>query len=549
VGRRRGGRLVALGALGVRDLVDVARELGLEPADLLPCGRAAAKVELRALERTGGGAGRLVLVSAMSPTRAGEGKTTVSVALAMGLRTLGRRAAVCLREPSLGPVFGLKGGGTGGGRAQVVPGDAINLHFTGDLHAVTSAHNLLAALVDNALHFLHGDLDPRRTTWRRVLDVNDRALRNVVTGLGERGGGVPRDTGFSITAASEVMAALCLAESHADLEARLARVVVGRSIGSRFVTAGELDAAGPMTALLRDALLPNLVQTSDGGPALVHGGPFANIAHGCSSVLATRLALRYADDVVTEAGFGFDLGGEKYLHIKARGRPDLWPRCVVLVATVRAVRAHGRDDLEAGLANLDHHLERVAAFGLPVVVALNAFADDAEDDLRALEAHLERRGVTSARCHGYHEGAPGAVDLARAVAPLLDAAPPAPRALYPLEADYADKLTTLAREVYGADGVWIDPKARRRLRRFAKAGYADLPVCVAKTPYSLSDAPDALGRPRGFTVSVRDAELAAGAGFVVALTGEVVTMPGLPRHPNAGAIRLDGEGKVEGVVG
>jgi formate--tetrahydrofolate ligase len=546
----------------MRPITQVAEELGLHADDVIPYGRDKAKIDLAALARPRRGAGRLVLVSAITPTPAGEGKTTVSVGLAMGMRRLGRRVALALREPSLGPVFGMKGGATGGGRAQVTPADQINLHFTGDLHAITSAHNLLAAMVDNDLHFGgRSGLDPRHVTWGRALDMNDRALRDVVIGLGGHSGGVPRETRFDITAASEVMAILCLADSRADLRARLARIVVGRGVGGKPVTAEAIGAADAMAALLCDALSPNLVQTLEGGPALVHGGPFGNIAHGCSSLLATRLAMHQADDVVTEAGFGFSLGGEKFLDIKCR-TGGFWPRCVVLVATLRALKVHGgvpadraaAEDgaaLDRGLEHLAHHLGSIHAFGLVPVVALNVFGADAEAELNRVEAFCTERGVPAARTTGFASGGAGAEALAAEVGRILDAtdaSPPTPRFLYGLEETYEQKLRAVARTVYGADDVALRPSAAAALARFADSGHAHLPVCVAKTHLSLSDDPKRVGRPRGFTVTVRDVRLSAGAGFVVALLGDILTMPGLPREPAALRIRVDDDGRIRGLM-
>ncbi|RMG10779.1 MAG: formate--tetrahydrofolate ligase [Planctomycetota bacterium] len=539
-----------------RAISDVARDLGLAASDLVPVGANVAKVRLDALQRPARGEGATVLVSAMTPSRYGEGKTLTSIALSMALNALGKRTVVCLREPSLGPVFGKKGGGTGGGRAQVVPADDINLHFTGDLHAVTAANNLLAALIDNELHF-NGTarFDPNRISWQRVLDVNDRALRRIVTGLGV--GSVPRESGFDITAASEVMAVLCLAQSLSDLEARLAKIVIGRARSGDFVTAGELSAAAAMTALLKNALLPNLVQTSEGTPALIHGGPFANIAHGCSSVLATRLGTHYADRVVTEAGFGFDLGGEKFLHIKHRaGGP--WPRCVVLVISLRALRVQGGAKtskaaeadaaaLERGLANLEHHLSTVGAFGLRAVVAVNVFDHDIEEDLARVEAHCRGLGVPVARHRGHALGSEGTLDLARRVEEVIAEGSTQPVALYELEDEYEDKLRAIARTVYGADDVRLSAEARRRLKRYKKYGYTGLPICMAKTPLSLSDDPSKVGRPRGFDITVQNTRLSAGAGFLVALLGEVQTMPGLPRQPAAFGVRMEGD-RIRGLM-
>jgi formate--tetrahydrofolate ligase len=530
------------------------------------CGRGKAKIDLSALERLQGQGGRLVLVSAINPTPAGEGKTTTSVALAMALRRLGQRTALCLREPSLGPVFGVKGGGTGGGRATLVPADDINLHFTGDIHAISTAHNLLSALVDNACHFglslgKVGPIDPRALTWGRALDMNDRALRNLVVGLGRRGDGVPRQDRFDITAASEVMAIVALATSHEDLESRLSRVVVGASTSGAPITAGDVGAAGAMTALLRDALLPNLVQTAEGGPALVHAGPFGNIAHGCSSILATRLGMAAADYTITEAGFGFDLGGEKFLDIKCR-TAGFWPRAVVLVVTLRALKVHGGAKvsaaaepdaaaLERGLAHLEKHLETAAQFGLPVVVAINVFPTDTADELRLVEEAARTRGLRAARSEGFVRAGEGALDLGRAVIEAVEAtdpSPPAPRYLYDLGDPVRDKVTKIAKIVYGAAGVTFEGTAAKDLDRIDALGHGALPVCMAKTPLSLTDDPAVPGRPSGFTISVREVRLSAGAGFVVPLTGEVMTMPGLPREPAALRVKLLADGRIRGLM-
>jgi formate--tetrahydrofolate ligase len=546
----------------LRPISQVAEELGISAEHLLPYGRGKAKIDIAALDRPRAGKGNLILVSAINPTPAGEGKTTVSIGLAMALRRMGRRTALALREPSLGPVFGMKGGATGGGRTQIAPAADINLHFTGDMHAITSAHNLLAAMVDNDLHYgARSGIDPRYVTWGRALDMNDRALRDVIVGLGGPAGGVPRQTRFDITAASEVMAILCLATGRTDLRARLARIVVGRGAGGKLITADAVGAADAMAALLNDAIDPNLVQTLDGGPVLVHGGPFGNIAHGCSSLLATRVAIHQADDVITEAGFGFDLGAEKFLHIKCRAG-EIWPRCVVLVATVRALKVHGgvavadaaqpnSMALDAGLAHLDQHLLAADAFGLTPVVAINVFAGDVETELARVEAHCKAHGVAAARSTGYSHGGEGATDLARAVAAVVDddkAPPPAPRSLYRLEDSYEDKLRAIARTVYGADDVIISPAAATSFARIEDSGHGGLPVCVAKTHLSLSDDPRLTGAPRGFVVTAREARLSAGAGFVVALLGDVLTMPGLPREPAALKVRVDADGKIRGLM-
>ncbi|GAB4197040.1 MAG: formate--tetrahydrofolate ligase [Sandaracinaceae bacterium] len=557
----------------LRPILEVAAELGIRDEHVVPYGRDKAKIDLDALLTTcDASKHKLVLVSAITPTPSGEGKTTTSIALAMGLRNLGRKAVPALREPSLGPVFGVKGGGTGGGRAQLVPANQINLHFTGDLHAITAANNLLAAMVDNELHF-HGrgegaNLDPRRVTWRRAMDMNDRALRSVMVGLGGRSGGVPRESGFDITAASEVMAVLCLAKSRKDLEDRLARLVVGRTYDQKPVTAADLGAHLAMAALLQDALLPNLVQTAEGGPALVHGGPFANIAHGCSSVLSTQMALRYADIVVTEGGFGFDLGAEKFLDIKCR-QAGVWPNIVVVVATLRALKFHGgvdpksagapnREALSRGIENLERHLESARFFGLPAVVAINQFDNDPTDEIQLVRDRCAALGAHVALSRGYAEGGDGAIELAEVVASLLDRdafggwqaldGRPAPRYAYELDQSYASKIESIAKNVYGADGVDITAEAAASLERFAKEGAGDLPVCMAKTQLSVSDDAKKQGRPRGFRVTVREARLSAGAGFVVALCGDIMTMPGLPKVPAARHVRIEDDGRIRGLM-
>lgn len=546
----------------LRPIQDVAQDLGLDAGDVIPWGRHKAKVSLDALARRADAPkGRLVLVSAINPTPAGEGKTTTSIALAMGLAKRGRRAVAALREPSLGPVFGMKGGGTGGGKASLEPAQDINLHFTGDIHAITAAHNLLAALVDNALSFRDPlGLDPRTVRWRRAMDMNDRALRHVVVGMG-KGNGPLRETSFDITAASEVMAILCLATSPKDLEARLARIVVGTTMQGKPVRAGDLGAAPAMTALLMDALMPNLVQTREGTPAIVHGGPFANIAHGCNSILATRLAMAYGDEVITEAGFGFDLGAEKFLDIKCRVA-GIWPRGVVLVATHRALKMHGGvpvakaslPDLPAfqrGLDHLSRHLETLANFGLPAVVAVNGFPGDPTEETQALREFALARGVSVARHEGFSQGGEGSLELADAVLDMLnrtDAAPPTPRYVYELSDPPAEKIRKVARAVYGADDVTFTAHALKDLDAAVALGGAELPVCMAKTHLSLTDDATRAGRPRGFTINVREARLSAGAGFVVALTGEIMTMPGLPREPAARRVVVHDDGRITGLM-
>ncbi len=527
-----------------RPILDVARELGLDARVVTPLGPAKAKVDLDAGHANG--SGRLVLVSAIEPTAAGEGKTTVSIGLVDGLRRLGSRGAVCLREPSQGPLFGIKGAGTGGGKAHLEPALDINLHFTGDMHAITSAHNLLAALIDSDLHFGGASgLDPARVTWPRVLDVDDRALRDVVVAAGKR---AERRTRFDITAASEVMAVLALAADQEDLRRRLARTVVGWGRDGAPVTVADLHATDAMLALLREALNPNLVQTAEGTPALVHTGPFGNIAHGCSSVVATRLALRHADVVVTEAGFGFELGGEKFLHLKAR-QSGLWPRLVVLVATTRALRAHGDGDLGRGLAHLDRQVANVRAFGLPLVVALNVFENDEEADLEAVERHAASLDAAVARITAYADGGGGAEALAAQVLELLGSgdAPAQPHFLYPLDAPLHDKLRILARTLYGAADVVLSDAACRDQEILRGAGMGELPVCVAKTHLSFSDDPKAGGLASGMTLTVTGLRPALGAGFVVALMGRIRTMPGLPREPAALRVRVSPDGRVSGL--
>jgi len=536
----------------LRPIQEVAESLGVGSERTLLYGRHAAKIELDAI---GTSRGKLVGVSAITPTPAGEGKTTTSIALAMGLRKIGCNAAVALREPSLGPVFGIKGGGTGGGRATVQPDDRINLHFTGDIHAIGSAHNLLAALVDNALHF-DGAHNGRKVLWPRAIDMNDRALREVVIGLG--GHGAPRETRFDITAASEVMAVLCLSSSFRDLRERLGRIVVAQERDT-LITAKDLGAQDAMAALLIDALMPNLAQTSEGGPALIHGGPFANIAHGCSSVLATRLGLSYADVTVTEGGFGFDLGGEKLLDIKCRSA-GLWPDALVLVATLRALRMHGGvphknagepnlDALKLGIANLDAHLDAARdVFGITPVLAINRFGSDPDHEIAWLRDACASRGVAVAAHSGFSDGGAGSVALAEVVSAALEKQKGAASHPYELDTPLTHKIEAIATKVYGADSVVFERTAQRALARFERAGFGNLPVCMAKTFRSISDDEQKLGRPKGFEVTVKDARLSAGAGFVVALLGDVMTMPGLPKRPAAADVRVDDEGRVHGLM-
>ncbi len=531
----------------LRPILDVAQELGLDPSSVLPLGHDKAKIELPAAGLPPG-AGRLVLVSAITPTKVGEGKTTVSVGLTDGLKRLGTRVALCLREPSLGPVFGIKGGGTGGGKAQVEPADDINLHFTGDLHAITAAHNLLAALVDTDLHFGGASgLAPERVTWSRALDVNDRALRSVIVSAGKN---TERRTRFDITAASEIMAIMALAGSLEDLRLRLGRIVVGTREDGSAVTARDLGAVDALLALLKDALKPNLVQTREGAPAFVHMGPFGNIAHGCSSVVATELALRHADVVITEAGFGFDLGGEKFLELKSR-QAGLWPRAVVLVATVQALRAHGDGNLRLGLAHLDRQVANVRAFDLPVLVAINVFADDTEDELVEIELHSGTLGAPSARITSFTDGGVGGEALAERLLALLDATeccPAQPKFLYEESDLLLDKLGAVAKTIYGASEVTLTESAERDLAMLRAAGQDHLSVCIAKTHLSFTGDPKGGGLASGFPLTVQELRASAGAGFIVALMGTIVTMPALPRDPAAKHVRVDADGGVHGLM-
>ncbi|HEU5319781.1 MAG TPA: formate--tetrahydrofolate ligase [Methylomirabilota bacterium] len=544
----------------LRPIAEVAATVGLGPEDIEPYGRFKAKLARAALARLAERPdGALVLVTAMTPTPAGEGKSTITVGLADGFRRLGVRAVAALREPSLGPVFGRKGGAAGGGRAQLAPMEDINLHFTGDMHAISTAHNLLAAMLDN--HLAQGNalgLDGRRVLWKRVLDMNDRALRHVVIGLGGPAHGVPRETGFEITVASEVMAILCLARDLADFRARAARIVVGERADGGLVTAGDLKAAGAMSVLMRDALQPNLVQSLEHTPALVHGGPFGNIAHGCNSLIATRAALKLGEIVVTEAGFATELGAEKFVDIKCR-TGGLAPAAAVVVATVRALKLHGGvalaaldaadvDAVRRGCDNLAKHVENVRAFGVPPVVAVNHFDGDTDAEVAAVLAACREWSVPAAVSRVWAEGGAGAADLARLVRDAMKGADPADfRLLYPDELPLAAKVEAIATRMYGADGVRLAPAAAAKLARWEALGYGRLPVCVAKTQNSLSDDAARRGRPRGFTVDVRDARLCAGAGFVIAYAGEVLTMPGLPAIPGAETMEVDADGNVVGL--
>jgi formate--tetrahydrofolate ligase len=542
----------------MRPIAEVAADLGFTQAELQPWGPGVAKIAPEAVFRADPLAGKLVLVSAISPTPAGEGKTTCTVGLTQAARRLGARAACALREPSIGPVFGAKGGGTGGGRSSLVPSERINLHFTGDIHAVTTAHNLLAALVDNDVYFgAPSRLDWRQIALRRVMDMNDRFLRRIVTGLGGRTMGVPREDGFDITAASEVMAILCLATDYVDLKQRLGRILVGFGHNDAPVRAADLQAEGAMSALLRDAMLPNLVQTTEGGPAMVHGGPFGNIAHGCNSIIATRLLLRRAEIVFTEAGFGFDLGAEKFLDIKCR-TAGFWPHAIVLVVTLRALKFHGgvrvadtaRANIIAlgrGMENLDKHLDSVRRFGIEPIVAVNVRADDSPDEIRQLLEHLHHENVEAGAADVFGRGGEGALEIAERIIARAKAATPQPRYMYELTEPPVEKVRCIARAIYGASDVDFSMTAKKQLDRAQRLGFGELPICMAKTHLSLSDDEKVVGRPRNFDMTVREVRIAAGAGFLVPLTGEILTMPGLPKRPQAAQIDLRPDGTIVGV--
>ena len=544
-------------AAKLRPIVEVARELGLTEDELEPYGKYKAKISLRVLERRAT-KGRLVLVTGINPTPAGEGKSTVTVGVTQALRRLGKNAILAMREPSLGPVFGVKGGAAGGGYAQVVPMEDINLHFTGDFHAITSAHNLLSALLDAHLH--HGNalgLDVRRITWPRTIDMNDRALRNIVVGLGGTSSGPPREDRFVIIPGSEIMAILALATGLQDLEARLARIIVGIRPDKTAARASDLKAHGAMTLLLKDAINPNLVQTLEGGPALVHCGPFGNIAHGCNSVVATKLGLALADIVLTEAGFGADLGAEKFFDIKCRFA-GLKPEAAILVATVRALKMHGgvpKDRLgtadpaavQRGSENLRRHIRNVKKFGVPVVVALNRFSTDTDAEVDAVKAVGAAEGVDVVRCDVWERGGEGGEAVAEALLGLLKTGTAAFKPLYDERRPIREKIETIAREIYGAGGVAFAPAAERALELMPKLGLGETPVCMAKTQYSFSDDPTLLGAPSGFTLHVRDILPSAGAGFVVALAGDIMTMPGLGKSPAAERLRLHPDGTIEGL--
>jgi len=546
-------------AANVRPIQEIAEKLGIPSEALIPYGHDKAKIGADFIKSTSKKKdGKLILVTAVSPTPAGEGKTTTTVGLGDGLNIIGKNAVMCLREPSLGPCFGMKGGAAGGGYAQVVPMTDINLHFTGDFHAIGAANNLLAALIDNHMHWENQlNIDPRRVTWRRVVDMNDRALRTVTSGLGGYHNGVVREAGFDITVASEVMAIFCLASDLADLETRLGNIVLGYTREDQPVTVRELNAQGAMTALLQDAFQPNLVQTMENNPALMHGGPFANIAHGCNSVIATKTALKLADYVVTEAGFGADLGAEKFFNIKCR-KAGLAPDAVVLVATIKALKMQGgvaKGDLgtenvaalQDGCKNLERHIRNLGKFGVPVTVAINHFTADTDAEVKVIEDFCEKFKIRAIKCTHWADGGKGTLEMAEHVVELCDSGAAQFRTLYDDDTSLWEKAATVAREIYGADDIIADKKVRDQFAKFEREGYSKYPICMAKTQYSFSTDPNLLGAPSGHVVPIREIRLAAGAEFIVVVCGAIMTMPGLPRVPAANAIRVNEEGRIEGL--
>lgn len=543
----------------MKPISEIAKKVGLEDDDLELYGKYKAKIALEAINRLENNPdGKLILVTAINPTPAGEGKTTTMIGLSQALNKLGKKSVVAMREPSLGPCFGIKGGAAGGGYAQVVPMEDINLHFTGDIHAITAANNLIAAMLDNSIHQGNPlNIDVRNIVWRRVVDLNDRALRNTICGLGGKVNGMPREDGFDITVASEVMAILCLATSLEDLKERAGKMIVAYDYAGNPVTVNDIEATGAVTLLLKDAIKPNLVQTLDHTPVFVHGGPFANIAHGCNSVMATKLAIKLGDYAITEAGFGADLGAEKFLDIKCR-QANLDPQAVVIVATVRALKMHGgvdkkelgTENLEAlakGIKNLEKHIENIAKYNLPSVVAINAFPTDSEAELQLLKDTCNKMGVDVAISKVWEKGADGGIELAEKLLEILDTKEANYQPLYDLNLSIKEKIETIAKEIYGADGVAFDKKVLTKMKKYEAQGLADLPICVAKTQYSLSDQPTLLGRPRGFTIKINDLIPSAGAGFLVAISGSIMRMPGLPKRPAAVNMDIDKDGKVVGL--
>lgn len=539
------------------NIMEIAKKIGLDEDSIEQYGKYKAKVDLKVLKNLENKKdGKLVLVTAITPTPAGEGKSTVTVGLTQALNKLGKSSIAALREPSLGPVFGMKGGATGGGYSQVIPMEDINLHFTGDLHAIGVAHNLIAACIDN--HINSGnvlDIDLTKITWKRVLDMNDRALRNIVIGLGGKANGIPRESSFQITVASEIMAALCLATSLSDLKDKIRSMVFGYARDGKALKVGDLKIEGAITALLKEAIKPNLVQTLENTPVFIHGGPFANIAHGCNSILATKLALKLSDYTITEAGFAADLGAEKFLDIKCR-KGGLTPNCVVVVATVRALKHHGGakelseenlEALEKGIANLDKHIENMKKYNLPVVVAINRFVSDTEKELEFVDKHCREFGVPVALCEVWAKGGEGGIALAQEVLAQLEKGTDNYTPLYDLDMSIKEKIEKIAKEIYGADGVEFTGPAKKMLKTIDELGYGKLPVCMSKTQKSLSDNAALLGRPTGFTVSVKELRISAGAGFIVVMAGDIIDMPGLPKKPAAESIDIDENGKIDGL--
>ncbi|WP_294703405.1 formate--tetrahydrofolate ligase [uncultured Fusobacterium sp.] len=541
----------------IENIIEIARKIGLTEDDIEQYGKYKAKVNLDVLKKLENKKdGKLVLVTAITPTPAGEGKSTVTVGLTQALNKLGKSSIAALREPSLGPVFGMKGGATGGGYAQVIPMEDINLHFTGDLHAIGVAHNLIAACIDNHINSGNAlNIDLTKITWKRVVDMNDRALREIVIGLGGKANGVPRESSFQITVASEIMAALCLANSLMDLKEKIRNMVFGYSREGKALTVGDLKIEGAVTALLKEALKPNLVQTLENTPVFIHGGPFANIAHGCNSILATKLALKLSDYTITEAGFAADLGAEKFLDIKCR-KGNLKPNCVVIVATVRALKHHGGakelseenlEALEKGIANLDKHIENMKKYNLPVVVAINRFVSDTEKELELIDKHCKELDVPVALCEVWAKGGEGGIALAKEVMAQLEKEVDNYTPLYSLDLSIKDKIETIAKEIYGADGVEFSSGAKKMLKTIDELGYGNFPVCMSKTQKSLSDNAALIGRPTGFTVTINELRISAGAGFIVAMAGDIIDMPGLPKKPAAELIDIDENGKIEGL--
>lgn len=539
------------------NIMEIAKKIGLDEDSIEQYGKYKAKVDLKVLKKLENKKdGKLVLVTAITPTPAGEGKSTVTVGLTQALNKLGKSSIAALREPSLGPVFGMKGGATGGGYSQVIPMEDINLHFTGDLHAIGVAHNLIAACIDNHINSGNAlDIDLTKITWKRVLDMNDRALRNIVIGLGGKANGIPRESSFQITVASEIMAALCLATSLSDLKDKIRSMVFGYARDGKALKVGYLKIEGAITALLKEAIKPNLVQTLENTPVFIHGGPFANIAHGCNSILATKLALKLSDYTITEAGFAADLGAEKFLDIKCR-KGGLTPNCVVVVATVRALKHHGGakelseenlEALEKGIANLDKHIENMKKYNLPVVVAINRFVSDTEKELEFVDKHCREFGVPVALCEVWAKGGEGGITLAEEVLAQLEKGTDNYTPLYDLDMSIKEKIEKIAKEIYGADGVEFVGPAKKMLKTIDELGYGKLPVCMSKTQKSLSDNAALLGRPTGFTVSVKELRISAGAGFIVAMAGDIIDMPGLPKKPAAESIDIDENGKIDGL--